>query len=89
MRLELGEKICRSCDPRTSSRYDQKTGVITIVTDRCPMRHQNLDHSLYALTAAYCESWLTEEWELTERQEADMAEFNFENSRSEKCVFLD
>lgn len=50
------------------------------------MRHQNLDYSLYVLTALFHESWVTEPWEITDKQESDMAFFEYEKSRSEKYV---
>lgn len=37
-------------------RYDEESDVLTIVTDRCPMRKQNHDYGIYVLTALYHES---------------------------------
>ncbi|XP_022690373.1 geranylgeranyl transferase type-2 subunit alpha-like [Varroa jacobsoni] len=64
-------------------RYNAETDELVVVTDRCPLRRQNTDYSMYVLTALFHESWVTEPWELTERQEADMPCFEFEKSRSE------
>ncbi|XP_074605069.1 mitochondrial ribosomal protein S35 [Brevipalpus obovatus] len=61
--LELDEhsrdKMLRLLDER----YDPKTDMVTITTDSCPLRKQNLDYALYQLTACYFESWKNEEWE--------------------------
>lgn len=40
-------------------RYNTKTGVITITTDRCPTKKQNLEYARYLLTAVYHESWVS------------------------------
>lgn len=40
-------------------RYDETTDIITIVTDRCPTKKQNLDYAMYLLTAVYHESWVS------------------------------
>lgn len=39
-------------------KYDETTDIVTIVTDRCPTRKQNLDYAMYLLTAVYHESWV-------------------------------
>ena len=40
-------------------RYDPKTGMILIETSDCPLREQNLDLSIYRLTACYFEAWVS------------------------------
>jgi Mitochondrial ribosomal subunit protein. len=40
-------------------RYNPKTDVLTIVTDRCPMKKQNYDYCMYVLTALFHESWVS------------------------------
>ena len=40
------------------NRYDPDTDYITITTDRCPTRKQNMDYAQYLLTAVYHESWV-------------------------------
>ncbi|XP_003743774.1 28S ribosomal protein S35, mitochondrial [Galendromus occidentalis] len=82
--LELDKHSREKLITILGERYNAKKDELVIVTDRCPLRRQNLEYSLFALTAAYHESWITEEWELTDRQEADMFEFTWEDSRSEK-----
>ncbi|KAL3252409.1 hypothetical protein MRX96_017721 [Rhipicephalus microplus] len=52
-------------------RYDPATDVLTIVTDRCPLKKQNYDYAHYLLTAVYHESWKTEPWE-ADKAESDM-----------------
>jgi len=39
-------------------RYDPKTDVLTIKTESCPLKQQNIDYALYQLTACYFESWV-------------------------------
>lgn len=37
-------------------RYEQETDMVTIVTDRCPLKKQNYDYAMYLITALYHES---------------------------------
>ncbi|VDM66990.1 unnamed protein product, partial [Strongylus vulgaris] len=37
-------------------RYDEKTNTLTVITDRCITRKQNLDYAFYLLTAIYHEA---------------------------------
>lgn len=39
-------------------RYNEKTNIVTIVTDRCPLQNQNYDYAMYLLTALFHESWV-------------------------------
>ena len=41
-------------------RYNPENDVLTIMTDRCPLRQQNLDYTLYLLTALFHESWVSD-----------------------------
>ncbi|KAH8302231.1 hypothetical protein KR044_004257, partial [Drosophila immigrans] len=66
-------------------RYDQETGVLTFVTDRCPTRKQNYDYALYLLTACYHESFVTEPWE-DSKSEADMEAYHFERNQAKKSA---
>lgn len=52
------------------------------------MRHQNLDYSLYVLTALFHESWITEPWEITDIEVDDLKSFEYEKSSSKKFVSL-
>eukprot|EP00062_Callorhinchus_milii_P009818 gi/632954033/ref/XP_007892749.1/ PREDICTED: 28S ribosomal protein S35, mitochondrial [Callorhinchus milii] len=67
------------------NRYNNDTDILTITTDRCPLRRQNYDHAMYLLTVLYHESWKTEAWEM-DKTDADMDEYIWENSQSEKNV---
>lgn len=62
-------------------RYDEQTDMLTIVTDRCPLRQQNLDYAHYLLTAVFHESWLTEDWEQS-KSESDMEVYVWQRSKS-------
>lgn len=66
-------------------KYDAETDVLTIVTDRCPLRQQNLDYAQYLLTATFHESWITEPWEAT-KTEADMEEYIWSRNKSKKSA---
>lgn len=39
-------------------RYDPETDLLTITSDRCPTRKQNLEYCEYLLTALFHESWV-------------------------------
>lgn len=66
-------------------RYDPESDILTIMTDRCPLRQQNLDYALYLLTALFHESWKIEPWE-REKCEADMEYYDWDASMSRKSV---
>jgi hypothetical protein len=40
-------------------RYNPENDVLTIMTDRCPLRQQNLDYAFYLLTVLFYESWVS------------------------------
>ncbi|CAH1390146.1 unnamed protein product [Nezara viridula] len=61
-------------------RYDEETGIVTIVTDKCPLRKQNYDYALYLLTAVYYESWTFEHWEI-EKSQPDLEYYDWDNSK--------
>lgn len=64
-------------------RYNPETDILTIVTDRCPLRKQNYDYAQYLLTALFHESWITEPWEAT-KSEADMEEYIWTRNKSKE-----
>ncbi|XP_069692238.1 small ribosomal subunit protein mS35 [Periplaneta americana] len=66
-------------------RYNPDNGVLTIMTDRCPLRKQNLDYAMYLLTALFHESWKVEAWE-SEKSEADMEYYDWETSASRRSI---
>jgi small subunit ribosomal protein S35 len=62
-------------------RYNPDTGIITIVTDRCPMKKQNYEYAMYLITACYHESFIVEDWE-SMKSEADMELYAFGRNSS-------
>jgi len=46
-----------------NKRYNSKTDILTIQSNRCPLRQQNSDYTNYLLTVLYFESWKYEKWE--------------------------
>lgn len=66
-------------------KYDAESDVLTIVTDRCPLRQQNLDYAQYLLTATFHESWVTEPWEAS-KTEADMEEYIWSTNKSKQAA---
>lgn len=62
-------------------RYDPSTDILSIVTDHCPSRQQNLDYAKFLLTAVYYESQNTEPWE-AEKSVEDMEYFDWDKSES-------
>lgn len=62
-------------------RYCAESGVLTLVTDRCPLKQQNYDYAMYLLTALYHESNVTEPWEES-KSEADMELYEFGRNRA-------
>lgn len=60
-------------------RYNPDTDVLTLVTDRCPLKKQNYDYAMYLLTALYHESNVVEPWEDT-KTEADMEYYDFQRN---------
>ena len=68
-------------------RYDHETGTVTLTTDRCPYRGQNLDYAKYLVTALYFEAWKTEAWE--QKEDMDREELVFEEvEEGEKGDYL-
>jgi len=67
------------------SRYNEKTDVVTITTDRCPLRQQNYEYAMYLLTALFHESWRYEKWE-KEKALEDMECYEWEKNQSYKNV---
>ncbi|XP_003466829.2 small ribosomal subunit protein mS35 isoform X2 [Cavia porcellus] len=82
-RLNLDDHAKKKLIKLVGERYCKTTDVLTIKTDRCPLKRQNYDYAMYLLTVLYHESWKTEEWEKN-KTEADMEEYIWKNSSSEK-----
>lgn len=57
--LQLDEHARDKLRRLVGDRYDEETGVLTIVTDRCPTKKQNYDYAMYLLTAVFHESWVS------------------------------
>ncbi|XP_067855695.1 small ribosomal subunit protein mS35 [Heptranchias perlo] len=83
LNLNLDDHAKKKLIKLVGDRYNKDTDILTITTDRCPLRQQNYDYAMYLLTVLYHESWKTEIWEM-DKTEADMDEYIWENSQSEK-----
>jgi len=68
-------------------RYDPKTGLLTLVADRCPLSNQNQEYLQYLLTVLVNESKKREAWE-DEKDITDREEFQFDDSSSAKNIKL-
>lgn len=84
-RLELDDHARDKFLRLVGERYDEKTGLVTIVTDKCPLKQQNHDYAMYLLTALYFESWTYEPWE-KEKSQDDLEYFDWENSKSKENI---
>ncbi|XP_028613386.1 28S ribosomal protein S35, mitochondrial [Grammomys surdaster] len=83
--LNLDKHAKKKLIKLVGERYCTTTDVLTITTDRCPLKRQNYDYAVYLLTVLYHESWKTEEWEKNKTEE-DMDEFVWAKSSSESSV---
>ncbi|DAA29440.1 small ribosomal subunit protein mS35 [Bos taurus] len=83
--LNLDDHAKKKLIKLVGDRYCKSTDVLTIKTDRCPLKRQNYDYAMYLLTVLYHESWKTEEWE-KKKTEADMEEYVWKDSASEKNI---
>nr|KAF6369682.1 mitochondrial ribosomal protein S35 [Myotis myotis] len=83
--LNLDDHAKKKLIKLVGERYCKTTDVLTIKTDRCPLKRQNYDYAMYLLTVLYHESWKTEDWEKN-KTEADMEEYIWTNSSSEKNI---
>ncbi|VDP56812.1 unnamed protein product [Heligmosomoides polygyrus] len=66
-----------------TNRYDEKTDMVTVITDRCHTRKQNLDYAFYLLTAIFHEANKVEPWEVL-KERADSLKVEFEGSETQK-----
>ncbi|XP_026168041.1 small ribosomal subunit protein mS35 [Mastacembelus armatus] len=83
--LNLDDHARKKILKLVGERYNKDTDILTITTDSCPLRQQNYDYAMYLLTILYHESWKTEAWE-AEKTVADMEEYSWENSPSQKNI---
>ncbi|KAK2867721.1 hypothetical protein QQF64_023491 [Cirrhinus molitorella] len=81
--LNLDDHARKKMIKLSEERYCKDTDTLTIVTDSCPLRQQNYDYAMYLLTVLYHESWKSEAWE-QEKTRADMEEYEWEDSPSQK-----
>ena len=63
-------------------RFNHETDEVTITTDRCPYRGQNLDYAQYLVTALFHESWKIEPWE--QKEHMDKEEFETEEGEMDE-----
>ncbi|XP_059475574.1 small ribosomal subunit protein mS35 [Neocloeon triangulifer] len=68
-----------------NERYDPKTDLVTIVTDRCPTKKQNFDYANFLLTVVYHESLKEESWE-SEKCTLDNELFDWQTSASRVSI---
>ncbi|CAD6186602.1 unnamed protein product [Caenorhabditis auriculariae] len=86
--LNLKEKAKEKLIRLAGTRFDESSNILTIITDRCHTRKQNLDYAYYLLTVLYHEANKVEAWEKG-RERLDNLKVSFDGSRSkEKLVDL-
>ncbi|XP_028815017.1 small ribosomal subunit protein mS35 [Denticeps clupeoides] len=83
--LNLDEHARKKMIKLVGERYCKETDTLTITTDSCPLEKQNYDYAMYLLTVLYHESWKVEAWE-AEKTRADMEEYDWEGSTSQKNI---
>lgn len=83
--LNLDDHARKKMLKLAGDRYCKDTDVLTIKTDRCPLRQQNYEYAMYLLTVLYHESWKVEAWE-AEKTVADMEEYSWKDSPSQKNI---
>jgi len=69
--LELAEHSRDKCIRLLGERYDHATDIVTLASDRCPYRGQNIDYTRYLVTALYFESCKVESWETKEHLDVE------------------
>ncbi|KAM9171188.1 small ribosomal subunit protein mS35 isoform 2-T2 [Pangshura tecta] len=57
-KLNLDDHAKKKLIKLVGERYCKDTDILTIITDRCPLRRQNYDYGIYLLTVLYHESWV-------------------------------
>ncbi|VDL63954.1 unnamed protein product [Nippostrongylus brasiliensis] len=81
--LSLPERAKEKLIRLAKTRYDEKTDMLTVITDRCHTRKQNLDYAFYLLTAIYHEANKVEPWEAL-KERTDSLKVEFEGSETQK-----
>ncbi|XP_014907175.1 small ribosomal subunit protein mS35 [Poecilia latipinna] len=83
--LNLDDHARKKMLKLVGDRYCKDSDILTIKTESCPLRQQNYDYAMYLLTVLYHESWKIEPWE-AEKTRADMEEYSWEDSTSQKNI---
>ncbi|XP_015255715.1 PREDICTED: 28S ribosomal protein S35, mitochondrial [Cyprinodon variegatus] len=83
--LNLDEHARKKMLKLVGERYCKDSDILSIKTDCCPLRQQNYEYAMYLLTVLYHESWKIEAWE-AEKTAADMEEYSWEDSPSQKNI---
>ncbi|KAM4734626.1 small ribosomal subunit protein mS35 [Anableps anableps] len=83
--LNLDDHARKKMLKLVGERYCKDSDILTIRTDSCPLRQQNYEYAMYLLTVLYHESWKIEPWE-AEKTPADMEEYSWEDSPSQKNI---
>jgi len=65
--------------------YNPESDMVTIQSDRCPLKKQNYDFLIYVMTALYRESLKTEVWE-SEKELEDMEAYFWDINPSRKAI---
>uniref|UniRef100_A0A8R1HW53 MRP-S28 domain-containing protein n=1 Tax=Caenorhabditis japonica TaxID=281687 RepID=A0A8R1HW53_CAEJA len=81
--LKFSEHALEKFARLAANRYDETTGILTIITDRCHTRKQNIDYAYYLLTVLYHEALKVESWEkLSARADALKVDFDGSTTKS-------
>lgn len=63
-------------------RYDPETDLVTLYSDKLPLKMQNYEYLKYVITALFFESWKVEPWEETDATPEDWDEYQITKSPS-------
>lgn len=63
-------------------RYDPETDMVTLYSDKCPLKIQNYEYLKYVITALFFESWKIEPWEENEMTWEDWEKYQIEKTPS-------
>uniref|UniRef100_A0A1I7T6A4 MRP-S28 domain-containing protein n=1 Tax=Caenorhabditis tropicalis TaxID=1561998 RepID=A0A1I7T6A4_9PELO len=88
--LKLGDVAMEKFIRLAGDRFDEKSRELTIVTDRCHTRKQNLDYAYYLLTVLYHEANKVEQWaELKERSDNLKVEFEGSSTKTKLTELIE
>ncbi|EGT51338.1 hypothetical protein CAEBREN_22912 [Caenorhabditis brenneri] len=81
--LKLSDSAMEKFIRLAGNRYDEKNRKLTIITDRCHTRKQNLDYAHYLLTVLYHEANKVEQWaEMKDRSDNLKVEFEGSSTKT-------